>query len=82
MRGLSPRRSGNTSSLPRSIANDNIIFENPEYSAKLAAGPTSASPGPILLKHATEAVKFVSNPKGSKESSRKANIMQSVYTAK
>ena len=51
---------GNISSLPKSIAMDKTIFENGEYAAKLDAGPTAARPGPILLKQAAVAVKFVS----------------------
>ena len=57
---------GSISSLPKSIAKDNTIFDAPEYAEKLPAGPTSfPSPGPTLLKHVTVAVRFVSRSMGS-----------------
>ena len=57
---------GSISSLPKSIAKDNTIFDAPEYAEKFPAGPTSfPSPGPTLLKHVTVAVMFVSRSMGS-----------------
>ena len=64
------RSRGKISSLPRSIAKERRTFAGAEYAAKLPIGPTSASPGPILLKHATVAVKFASKLKGSREIKR------------
>ena len=58
---------GNISSLPSSIAKESRSFAGAEYAAKLAAGPTPPRPGPILLKQARIAVKFVSKSNGSKE---------------
>ena len=51
---------GNISSLPSSMSRERIIFESGEKNAKFSAGPTSPSPGPILLMHAATAEKVVS----------------------
>ena len=63
--GVNTKSMGNISSLPKSIAIDNTIFEKGEYAAKFDVGPTAARPGPILLKQAAVAVKFVSKSKAS-----------------
>ena len=50
---------GNISSLPISISNIKTVVERGEYIEKLHAGPTFASPGPMLLIAETTAVKLV-----------------------
>jgi hypothetical protein len=74
--GVKIRIMGNISSLPRSIAKESRSFAGAEYAAKLAAGPTAPRPGPILLKHARVAVKFVSKSNGSNEMS--VNITRNI----
>jgi hypothetical protein len=63
-------KSGKISSLPKSIAKERTAVAISEYISKLAIGPTFARPGPILLKQAETAVKFVSRSKGSSEITR------------
>ena len=50
---------GNSSSLPASISKMSTHLDPTLSPAKLAAGPTAASPGPMLLMVATTAVKEV-----------------------
>ena len=69
---------GNISSLPRSIAKERSSFEKGEYAKKLDAGPTASRPGPILLKHAIVAVKFVSIENGSKARSKNIPAKQNI----
>ena len=49
---------GKISSLPVSIATDNITCTQSEYTLKFAIGPTWFRPGPILLKHLDANVNF------------------------
>ena len=64
---------GNISSRPRSIAKERTSFEKSEYPENEPIGPTMPKPGPILLKQAATAEKFVSKSKGasSKDNNRK-----------
>ena len=64
------------------MAKDKSSFAGAEYPEYPAIGPTPASPGPTLLKHAAVAVKFVSISKGSRQ--RRMNIAkkQTMYSAK
>jgi hypothetical protein len=64
------RSNGKISSLPSSIAKESNTFAASEYTAKLPIGPTTARPGPILLKQAETAVKFVSKSNGSSDTSK------------
>ena len=52
-------RSGKISSRPASISKIRTNFENMLKPPKLQVGPTASSPGPMLLKQATTAEKFV-----------------------
>ena len=56
---------------PASISNIKTNFDNTEKSAKLPAGPTMLSPGPMLLRVAKMEVKFVAKSKPSREISKK-----------
>ena len=70
---------GKISSLPKSIAKENIIFENPLYSAKEDIPPKN---GPILFTHDTVAVKLASNPNESKLTSKNTANVQIMYIAR
>ena len=61
-------RSGNNSSRPANISNISTIFEGILKPLKFPAGPTTESPGPVLLIQAFTAEKSVTR---SKESSVK-----------
>ena len=50
---------GKSSSLPANISKIRTNFVKGEKNAKLLVGPTSSSPGPILLIVAATAVKLV-----------------------
>ena len=58
---------GNSSSLPANISNVSTHFENGLKMEKLPVGPTSSSPGPMLLMVAATAVKFVTKSFPSNE---------------
>ena len=62
---------GIISSLPASISNIKMNFEKTENSEKFPTGPTISSPGPILLRVAAMAVKFVVKSKPFKLNSKK-----------
>jgi hypothetical protein len=64
--GMKSNNIGNNSSLPASILKQSTSLERGEYAPKFLVGPTSERPGPMLLRVAATAVKFVSNPKLSK----------------
>ena len=53
------------------MANDKIIFEKSPYFAKLMLGSTCENIGPILLKQAVTAEKFVPIENPSKETTAK-----------
>ena len=68
-------RIGKISSRPASISRIRITLENILYAPKLLIGPTASNPGPILLKHASTAEKFVVTEKPSSETKIKLKIM-------
>lgn len=57
--GENSTKIGKISNLPISISIERTIFESAEKALKFCVGPTLASPGPMLFKVATTAVKFV-----------------------
>ena len=69
---------GKISRRPASISKVRISFENQENMPKFPVGPTSSRPGPILLKVAATAVKFVIRLKSSK-AIRNMRMQKSAY---
>ena len=65
--GWNKINNGNNSNLPASMSNISTHFEKLEKKLKLAVGPTSSKPGPILLMVAATAVKFVTKSFPSNE---------------
>ena len=65
---------GNISSRPASISPISTNLEKMLYALKLQVGPTASSPGPILLKHASTAERFVSTENPSMDIIRKLKI--------
>ena len=66
MDGANSRSIGKTSRRPASISNIITHFDMAEKPEKLPVGPTAPSPGPMLLKVAATAVKFVVKSKLSR----------------
>ena len=62
---------GKISRRPNSISIVRITLEKALYAAKELVGPTSARPGPMLLKQANTAEMFASTENPSSETSRK-----------
>ena len=63
--GMRAIRSGKISSRPKSMAKERTIFEKSLYCAYEPIGPTIPKPGPMLLKQAATAEKFVSKSNGA-----------------
>ena len=80
MRGLNRISMGKSSSLPASISKISTYFEKSEKKLKFSVGPTSDSPGPILLIVAATAVKQVSVSCPSIETSRVETAKIKTYT--
>ena len=66
---------GRISSLPASISKVRTILLKSEYALKLQVGPTAARPGPMLLKVAATAEKFVVKSKSSAHAIRNTETM-------
>ena len=73
---------GKISRRPTSISRARIIFEKIEYDAKFPEGPTAPMPGPILLRHATVAVIFVSIDSPSTDIRSTDAIIIAIYIEK
>ena len=77
--GAMSMRSGNISSLPASISKIKTRREPSENPPKFPVGPTTESPGPILLSVAKTAVKLVVKSKLSKLIKRTENTSIARY---
>ena len=64
---------GKSSSLPASISKIRMHLGMPENTEKLAVGPTSSRPGPMLFRVAATAVKFVTRSRSSIDRIRREN---------
>lgn len=64
--GINNNNIGYISNLPANMSSISTIFDNTENCAKLPVGPTTLSPGPILLNVAATDVKLVTASKLSK----------------
>ena len=80
--GAKSTKIGNTSNLPTNISNIKTIFDHHEKPANDPLGPTSPSPGPILLIVAVTAVKFVVTSLPSKEMSKRESTKINAYAMK
>ena len=73
---------GNSSSLPASIPKLRNIFDKSVMSAKLNAGPTFPSPGPMLLNVAATALKAVRKSSVVLETIKSNTVNIQIYTIK
>ena len=73
---------GRISSLPKSISRERTSFEKIENPPKLPIGPTTLSPGPILLKQEITAVTLVVKSKLSTDIAMQEPIIIRMYIIK
>ena len=82
LEGANSSSMGNISSRPTSMSKDSSSLDAGEKAEKLPRGPTISSPGPMLLMQAVRAVKVVTNPFCSRDSSKKEATNTAIYTVK